>query len=316
MAGRGRQELRDLADAVRLRPLDEVAPLLGYVRDPVDRTRWRRDGSVLSVTGVRYFDHLQGRGGGGAIDLVVHARGCMPSAAIRWLAGLPSAPAPTTGTSIRVRSRQTAFVPPSPCARNWPRVRAWLLEERGLEAFRVDGLHAAGLLRADARGNAVFLCRDIRGRITGAELVGTRRMADGRRFRGLATGTRRSAGGFRIGPEDADPRFGTVFLAESAIDALSALSLGVGGLVSFYASAAGICRHLPDWLHDADPAAIVCGFDADAAGDAAATALAAADRRVRRIRPDGAKDWNALLQRDGVWALTGGLPPSPYGSGS
>ena len=28
MAGRGRQELRDLADAVRLRPLDEVAPLL------------------------------------------------------------------------------------------------------------------------------------------------------------------------------------------------------------------------------------------------------------------------------------------------
>ena len=65
MAGRGRQELRDLADAVRLRPLDEVAPLLGYVRDPVDRTRWHRDGSVLSVTGVRYFDHLQGRGGGG-----------------------------------------------------------------------------------------------------------------------------------------------------------------------------------------------------------------------------------------------------------
>ena len=47
-----------------LRPLDEVAPLLGYVRNPADRTRWRQDGSVLSVTGVRYFDHLQGRGGG------------------------------------------------------------------------------------------------------------------------------------------------------------------------------------------------------------------------------------------------------------
>ena len=46
------------------RPLDEVAPLLGYVRNPADRTRWRQDGSVLSVTGVRYFDHLQGRGGG------------------------------------------------------------------------------------------------------------------------------------------------------------------------------------------------------------------------------------------------------------
>ena len=54
-------------------------------------------------------------------------------------------------------------------------MRAWLVEERGLEAFRVDGLHGTGLLGADARGNAVFLCRDIRGRVTGAELVGTRR---------------------------------------------------------------------------------------------------------------------------------------------
>ena len=72
MAGRGRRELRDLADAVRLRPLEEVATFLGYVRDPADRSRWRRDGSVLSVTGMKYFDHLRGQGGGGAIDLVVH----------------------------------------------------------------------------------------------------------------------------------------------------------------------------------------------------------------------------------------------------
>ena len=54
MAGRGRRELRDLADAVRLRPLEEVAPFLCYVRDPADRSRWRRDGSVLSVTGMKF----------------------------------------------------------------------------------------------------------------------------------------------------------------------------------------------------------------------------------------------------------------------
>ena len=67
MAMRDREELRGLADAVRLRPLEEIAPLLGFVRDPADRSRWRREGSVLSVTGIRFFDHLQGRGGGGAI---------------------------------------------------------------------------------------------------------------------------------------------------------------------------------------------------------------------------------------------------------
>lgn len=64
MAGEDGRELRELADRVRLRSLDEVAPLPGYVRDPADRSRWRRDGSVPGVTGVRYFDHLQGRGGG------------------------------------------------------------------------------------------------------------------------------------------------------------------------------------------------------------------------------------------------------------
>ena len=195
MAGRGRRELWDLADAVRLRPLSEVAPRLGHVRDPAGRSRWRRDGSVLSVTGIRFFDHLQGRGGGGAIDLVVHARGCSPAAAIRWPAGLGPVPTPTAGVPVRAGPRPTAFVPPSPCGKTWPEVRAWLLEERGLEAFRVDGLHAAGWLFADARANAVFPCRDVGGRVTGAELVGTRRLADGRRFRGLAPGTRRAASG-------------------------------------------------------------------------------------------------------------------------
>ncbi|MDE2789542.1 MAG: hypothetical protein OXI81_03865 [Paracoccaceae bacterium] len=76
-----------------------MAPFLGYVRDPTDRSRWRQDGSVLSVTGMKFngkfFDHLQGQGGGGAIDLVVHARGCGAAAAIRWLAGLVPVPPPS-----------------------------------------------------------------------------------------------------------------------------------------------------------------------------------------------------------------------------
>ena len=105
MAMRDREELRGLADAVRLRPLEEIAPLLGFVRDPADRSRWLREGSVLSVTGIRFFDHLQGRGGGGAIDLVVHARGCRPTAAIRWLAGLP--PMPVSAPEVPVRRRRS-----------------------------------------------------------------------------------------------------------------------------------------------------------------------------------------------------------------
>ena len=55
MAGRGRRELRDLVDAVRFRSLEEVALFLGYVRDPTGRSRWRRDGPVLSVPDMRHY---------------------------------------------------------------------------------------------------------------------------------------------------------------------------------------------------------------------------------------------------------------------
>ncbi len=51
MAGRGGRELRDLADAVRLRPLEQVAPFLGYVRDPTNRSRWRRGEQPVNPIG-------------------------------------------------------------------------------------------------------------------------------------------------------------------------------------------------------------------------------------------------------------------------
>ena len=53
-------ELQRLAAAVRHRPLGEVALLLGYQPDPTDRSRWRREGSVITVTGMKFYDHLQG----------------------------------------------------------------------------------------------------------------------------------------------------------------------------------------------------------------------------------------------------------------
>ena len=303
MSGGLGQALRRLADDVRLRPLGEVAPLLGYRRDPTDRSRWRRSGSVITVRGMKFYDHLQGCGGGGAIDLVVHGLGCSPVEAIRWLAGRPCVPEIEESAPP---SRARPFVLPEACEGCWGEVRSWLIGERGLEGFRVDGFKSAGLLYADARFNAVFVCRDVGGAVTGAELVGIRRRSDGGRFRGMAPGSRKASGGFWFASVDEEPLVGA-FIAESAIDALSALTLGAGGLVSMYASVSGVCRRLPDWL--CDLAFVKCGFDADEAGDAAAGALMASDGRVSRVRPPGAKDWNALLQRDGMWALAGGMPP-------
>ena len=80
------------ADEVRSRPLTEVAPLLGYEQDRNDRCRWRRDGSVIRTNEPKYYDHIAGCGGGGAVDLVIHALGCNPMQAINWLAGRQSPP--------------------------------------------------------------------------------------------------------------------------------------------------------------------------------------------------------------------------------
>ena len=286
---------RRLADEVRSRPLTEVAPLLGYEQDRTDRCRWRRDGSVISINEPKYYDHIAGCGGGGAAGPVIHGLGCSPRQAINWLAGQPSPPG-TAGPAVAVRPRTLAI--PPPCEGSRDEVRAYLTGERGLDAARLDDLKSAGLLWADVRVGAVFACRDARGRAAGAELVGTRRFADGRRFRGMAPGSRKAAGGFWFTDGDAKAPAG-VFLAESAIDALSACALGAGGPVSIRASTAGTCRRLPDWLGAFGPAFIICGFDADGPGDDAAGALIASDERVRRARPSGAKDRNEQLLNRG-----------------
>ena len=107
---------------------------------------------MINVTGMKFYDHLQGCGGGGAIDLVIHGRGCSPAVAIRWLAGKPFVPEIEETVAPAVAK---AFVPPEACEHCWPRVRAWLIEERGLEDFRVDGFKSTGMLYADARRQAV-----------------------------------------------------------------------------------------------------------------------------------------------------------------
>ncbi len=235
MEGKSDHGFRRLAGEVRSGPLTGVAPLPGHARDRTDRCRWRRDGSVHGPGGPGYHDHIAGCGGGGARGPVIHGRGCTPLEAINRLAGRPSPPG-TARPPVPVRPRALAM--PPPCEDSRDRVRACLTGERGLDAARPDDLERAGLLWADARLNAVSACREARGRITGAEPVGTRR-----RFRGMVPGSRKAAAGFRFGSGDAGVPAGA-FIAGSAIDALSACALGAGGPASTWASAADTCRRL------------------------------------------------------------------------
>lgn len=289
-----RREQRALADALRALPLEDVAAALGYRRDPGDRARWKRDGSVLSITGERFFDHLRGVGGGGAIDLAIHARQCGFRDALRFLSGLGHA---GHGTAAPVRERPAEPRLPPRVARSWPEVRDSLVRNRGLDPSALDDGHASGIVYADGRRNAVFVARDAAGRTTGAEIVGTRRAEGWPGFKGMAPGSRKARGAFWLAVRDGDPA--SALLVESAVDALSVLTQPPPGPGhDLVVSTAGVCTAVPQWLEAFDLTRIGCGFDADDAGDQAADALAHRDTRVWRLRPEGgANDWNDRIRK-------------------
>ena len=91
------------AERLRSIPLKQAALLLGYERDPRDRARWRKDGSIISISG--------------AIDLAVHAEGCSFLQALERL---------------EPGSRRC------PIADRWTRVRSHLAGERRLDPELLD----------------------------------------------------------------------------------------------------------------------------------------------------------------------------------
>ena len=292
-----RQALRERAGQVRNEALGPLAERLGYRRDPRRSARWRGDGSVLSIRGSQFFDHARGQGGGGAIDLVMHARGCSFRQAVEFLADGPPA-APVAAPAER---RPPALRLPAPVAAHWPPVREFLVEARGLAPALVEACRRAGALYADRRRNAVFPCRDRSGALHGAELVGTRPARDGSTFKGLAPGSRRQRGGFWLTSGPVPPS--AALLVESAVDALSVLQLPAPDLPApglppncLLASTAGAARRLPRWLGPFPDSGLLCGYDADQAGDQAACALQRLHPALRRLRPSRAKDWNELLR--------------------
>ena len=298
---------------MRALPLADVLDALGFENDPQNRAQWLHGPKGdrthrVNIEGTRWFDLIAERGRGGAIDLVQHVLGTDFKGSLAWLAdrfGGGATAADLTAT-LAEQSRDTVaeavaerppFVPPEPEPANWPAVRSYLTEQRAIPARAVDDLHARGDVYADRRRNAVFVCRDASGDVTGAELKSPR-------FTGMAPGSRKNLGGFRLGRIIEAAR---VYLVESAIDAVSLWLLrrrqGETGFA--VVSTAGTRTTVPAFLAGRDPATIINAFDADAPGDRAAARMSLAQRR----RP-GAKDWNDELRGQGRSPLTEAARPT------
>lgn len=296
--------------AARMRELDlhAVCDALALSWDPKDKV-WRGETVKISLgEGAKigkWFDHRAEKGRGGAIDLAQHVLGTDFNGALAFLAdrfGAGAAAADAAARAFRDVSRaekaamkdRKPFTLPEPFPDHWPHVRTHLARERGLPPAYLDRLHEKGELYADARRNAVFVCRGPDGEPVGAEIKGTSLRPDGTRYAGLAPGSRKDAGGFRIG---SILKARAIYLVESAIDAISLLKIRMDAGEREFAviSTAGTTPRPREWLQGVSRAVRrVCAFDADEAGDKAAQGL----RRhgLERLRPSLGKDWNDELR--------------------
>ncbi len=261
---------RVVAETLRTSSLEDVARALGYRRDPDDAARWRRPGSVVSINRFMFYDHLRGKGGAGAIDLVIHVLGCSPADALDVLATLPHPPPLTHG-------RQNA---------RWPALRQDLVGRCGLAGALVDLARALGLIEADRHGRPVFLRRNAAGEAVGIETAG------------LMTEPA-DTGGFWMSWDPEWPV--SVILAASALDALSILSLHLVPAQHGCAvvSTGAVSATIPPWIETWNPRRLFCAWQATPDGDDAARRLFARDTRIIRMRPglDG-ESWNDMLIRE------------------
>ncbi len=317
---RERDTLRDdykaLAAQVRAIDLPTVIERLGGQVDRYNAAKYHLDGEHISITGAQFYNHDRQQGGGGAIDLVMHAARYDYREAVAYLRDTHGAEAAISAASwhgarlaqdeaqeIVEHAERPAFRAPTPDEDRWAQVRNYLVAERQLPPALVDELHTRGTVYADHRANAVFIRQDAEGQAMGASLRGT---APGSAFKGLAAGTRRDEGhfSFTIGKPEmyATPQ---VYITESPIDAMSRAALllraGEGGEYIFTSTdghGSLPTRQIEDG--DARHALIHCAFDRDQGGDTLWTRVKEvyprAEAIVRDRPPKGCKDWNDALR--------------------
>ena len=294
------RNLREIANQVRGTPLNHVAQFLGGTQDKRDKQRW-----IFSSCSVwlgkdkdcdRFFDHQAGKGGGGAIDLVIYVLNCGFQEAVTTLAASVGSEAKAVKITpmAKVAAVQN-FLAPKACPECPALLYEFLTGTRMLPKHVVDLAIADGRIYADTRRNAVFLCHDPRGRVTGAELRGT----GPKPFKGMALGSRRGIGFFTL----PHPTPEKLVVVESALDALAyhALFESQPATVVSTAGVLSSCPALTELALNLGLTDISIAYDNDSAGNQAADALIEALSQdghftIRRLTP-WLKDWNDIVMQ-------------------
>lgn len=292
----------DLASKVRDLPLEQVAYELGLDPDPKDKHKWKHENHTLNITGSKFYDWQHLKGGGGAIDLVMHVNQCEFKQAVAWLNDRLGEGATLTAVTYKTREiLQTEplcqFVPPTVDESKWQQVRKYLTRERRLPSSLVERLHQQGLIYADSKQNAVLIRRPLDEQtITGATLRGT--AGTDNTFKGLALGSKRSAGWFHFqqGGQAGDPIQRAV-LVESPIDAMSFAVLDrTESKKTLYLSTDGAGQVPLEFLRMLPNNSVIVAYDNDHPGNLMAQRVMEQFPNSVRRAPK-AVDWNEELKK-------------------
>ncbi len=302
------------ADQLRDLPLEDVAWHLGLDKADKGENRWKGLGQVININGSKWYDFTAEKGGGGAIDLVMHVAGCNFRSSLAWLCDRFGEEGMLRASRAKVEEQATTIVATEPAPQivlpvedgsKWLDVKNYLTQKRGLPEFFVDGLHSQGWLYANEQQNAVFTMREIPTgatlgdykTTTGAFLRGTR--GEDNAFMGYASGTKRTEGWFyfHLGGKATD-EVEKVIICKSPIDAIScgALSLAANSgmpQTRMMFLAVDSLKSLPlDFLKDIPAITVAC--DNDEAGRSTAQAIKELLPQTIVKQPK-ISDWNTEL---------------------
>jgi 5S rRNA maturation endonuclease (ribonuclease M5) len=295
----------DIAKSVRDLPLKDVVYELGLEPDSNDKHKWQNENHIVNITGSKFYDWKQMKGGGGAIDLVMHVNECDYKQSVATLCDRFGSGAAIKAVTYKTREiiktePVQEFTPPVPERNKWQAVKQYLTRTRKLPSGLVDRLHEQGLIYADQNQNAVFIRRSIdESKITGATLRGT--AGEDNQFKGLAKGSKRLDGWFYFerGEQLSDP-IRRVVLVESPIDAMSLSVLErTDAKKTLYLSTDGAGQIPTEYLKQVKD--VVIAFDRDAGGQEMAQRLSSQLPNATRKIPK-AIDWNQDLVNTFDWA--------------
>lgn len=294
-----KRQRKEEADKLRTLPLEQVAAALGCYQTAElkakDVHQFESPVGKINIDGQKFFNVEDGKGGGGAFDLVMHVNDCTYTEALAWLRDSfdPSAAVRAAVESARLKAEaDVQKAPPAPFKAPehvpgaWPRVREYLTQVRSLAGSLIDKLRDAGWLGADQRNNAYFI-KAKGNTITSAELRGTGRS----RFKGSRG--RSSEGVFPVMTEGARK----LAVCEGAIDAITYVQLHDGySAIATCGTGKYACadEFIKEHGHRFD--SIVCASDRGPGGEGMAQALGL----PHAPPPAGFGDWNEFQQAASV----------------